>query len=153
MEAGDIGRHQTGQAKYWLSQGPCQWLGKGPSLHRHVDAGVPECRFLRLGHSDKNRGQTVLMGRILDMLVWSEGAEVKGKTLLTVMGQHLDSARHLGTLVKMHLEGTHPREAGHSSHPASHWMKLLAILVSLASLVCGRQGGGAMAVASQAEKP
>lgn len=75
------------------------------------------------------------------MLVWSEGAGVKGKSRLTAMGPHLHPVRHLGALVKMHLEGTHLRELGHLSPPAGHWMKLLAILFSLASLACGRKAG------------
>lgn len=128
-----IGSQWAGQAKHWFLQGPCQWLRKDPSLHRHEDAGVLECRFLRAWPSDKNRSQWVSKGRIPDMLVWSEGAGVK-KTLLTDMGQHLDSVRHLGTLGKMHL-----RELEHLAHAASHWMSLLAIPLSLASLACGRQ--------------
>lgn len=44
-----------------------------------------------------------------------------------------------GTLVKMHLEGTHLREPEHVSHLASHWMKLLAILLFLVPLACGGQ--------------
>lgn len=80
MEAEDIGSQWTGRAKYWFSQGPCHRLGKDPSFPRHEGAGALECRFLRVGPSDKNRGQWVSMGRTLDMLVWSKGAEVKEKT-------------------------------------------------------------------------
>lgn len=81
MEVEDIGSRWAGLAKHRFSQGPCQWLRRDPSFHRHEAAGELGCRFLRVGPSDKNRGQWVSVERMLDTLVWSEGAEVKGTPL------------------------------------------------------------------------
>lgn len=46
------------------------------------------------------------------MLVWSAGPEVKAESPLTDIGLHLHPVRHLGALVKMHLEGTHRGNRG-----------------------------------------